>query len=210
MNQTEQPLICLAEVDWLEMGAGPTTDLYGPCNLTCPATGELRFVSVKKNVGLSEEPVEAGQKRWLLFAPNNASINGFDQDSNPGEVDMCAVIEVEILSVAPHYHRFDRRGRDRVWLECRCLQVVPVAQIPDVFPPIFGGKRASDLLATMGRTATYFFKSHPVLVEWYMVTNPKTTRRALPHLVLSCTSDDGYCFIVNCVVECDNTSWKAS
>lgn len=207
MQSPANPIVCLCEVEWLAVGQETTA--YGPYNLSCPAAEELRFVSVKNNAQLPGGPVEVGQKRWMFFEPNNASVNGFDQDSNPEEVDLCAIVEAELLSVAPHYHRFDRGRKDRLWLECRCLRVLSVAQIPGMFPPIFGGQRASELSATVGRTATYFLKSHPTFLEWYMVTNPKATRPVLPHLVLSGASDDGYCFIVNWVVECDKTSWKA-
>ncbi|RYX86690.1 hypothetical protein EON83_00485 [bacterium] len=210
MISTEKPIPCLTEVIWYEVAPPIPHATFVPWNTICPTEGGRCVISVKKLTGC--EVLEAGQVHWALFEPANAYLNGYDQDVNPEELDLCAIIEIEITNISPiPTNMFGERESDRLLLECHCHRVVPLAQIPRAFPPLpEPTKRARGLTRTTGKTVSYFLQSFHEWHNWFVVTNPPTTLYALPHIVLFGNYDDSHCYICNWVVECDKTSWQAA
>ena len=208
MQSLSEPLLCFTEVEWREVGDENTSEPHWPRNETCPGEGEVRWANLNSGNMPPGDALKIGQSRWMLFEPGFAYFNGFDQDENPQDLDLCAIIEVELLQVFPP--RSDLGRSTTTWTQCLCLRTVPLFLIPTIFPPIpVADKRASNLLGTFGKKMTHFMERGEYS-NWYMVTNPAATQSVLPHLVLSGFSTDSYGFISNWVVEHDKTSWKAA
>ncbi len=206
-----QPVMCLTWVRWLEVGEDDLEAPNRPFNRSCPAEGEMRWIDIYVGHLDPDDTLRIGQKRWMLYLPANALVNGFEPGYNARDLDECAVIEVELLQVflprRAHYG-----APSYIASQCRCLQVLPLARIADAFPATtpYPVERVPSLVATVGTEVTYFEESCSGVREWYIVTNPAATPRSYPHLVLWSNNFDSYGFICNCVVECDKTSLKAA
>jgi hypothetical protein len=126
-----KPIPILNEIEWREPGLGPTSEGHWPRNEFLPNVYEVRWT-----ISIFPVALQVRNRVWFLFEPGAAVFNGLSDD--PIHMNQAAVIEVEILQrqiVGPviYTHGPSPTDRDFSWLQVRCLQVIPLWDIPNHF-----------------------------------------------------------------------------
>lgn len=124
------PIFCLTEVEWREVGEDLTAEIIWPRNQTCPCESEVRWCQVHLE---TNEQLNVGDRRWLLYQMGNSLVNGAD---SPEELDALSLVEAEVLAVEsgiPGPFFFSQYSQ---WWQVKCVQVIPLASIPQRLPLI--------------------------------------------------------------------------